>query len=483
MKHYTWEGSDSKGTVLKGRLEAASDEEAVAALRGQGVNVARIKPERESIWNREYQLKRSVKPFELLTFTRRLSFMLNTGLTFSKSLKALEDESDAYMRNIVVTLRRDTENGLSMANAMSRHPDVFNDLYVAMVHAGEESGNLPGVLDRLAHEMERRRRIVREIKAALAYPIMVAAFAFIIFLVMMTVLIPRFLPFFDQLGGGRDLPAYTQFMLEISGFFAPPDGGIVPVRPVLGLSLGLLVALVMYLVANLRIVQSRGVILIGGFAAFILGIIGLIQVDRLAISLGHTSVGFATAMRLGVFAVFILMIAIVMRMYLKTEDGKWVWDRLKLRLPVKIGPMILKATLARYCGLFGALYDARIQVDKALLMTGEASGSVVYKRASERAWRSLKDGAKVSTALDDSEAFPNFVIQMVDTGETSGKLDETMELVAQYYEEEVDEFVKNISSWLTPIAVVVVGVLVVAVLLALYLPLFGAYDALNSQVI
>jgi type II secretory pathway component PulF len=468
---------------MKGRLEAASDQEAVAQLRAKGINVAQLKVERESIWNREFQFKRSVKPFELLAFTRRLAFFLAAGLTYSKSLKALQDESDSFMRNIVVTMRRDIENGLSMSEAMQRHPDVFNELYVAMIHAGEESGSLPGVLERIAHEMERRRRIVGEIKGALSYPIMVAAFAFIIFLVMMTVLIPRFLPFFDQLGGGRDLPSYTRFMLEISAFFAPPDGGIIPVRPVLGLSLGLLVALVMYLVANLRLLQSRGLILLGGFVVYVLGIIGLVQVDRLAISLGHTGVGLATALRLGVFALFAGLIVVALRMYLGTEDGKWVWDRAKLRLPVRIGHMILRATLARYCGLFGSLHNSSIRVDNALLMTGEASGSVVYKRASERAWRALKDGESVARSMDESGAFPNFVIQMVDTGEETGRLEETMEIVARYYEDEVDQYIRNISSWLTPIAVVVVGLLVVAVLLALYLPLFGAYDALNSQVI
>jgi type II secretory pathway component PulF len=215
----------------------------------------------------------------------------------------------------------------------------------------------------------------------------------------------------------------------------------------------------------------------------VLGIIGLVQVDRLAISLGHTGVGLATALRLGVFALFAGLIVVALRMYLGTEDGKWVWDRAKLRLPVRIGHMILRATLARYCGLFGSLHNSSIRVDNALLMTGEASGSVVYKRASERAWRALKDGESVARSMDESGAFPNFVIQMVDTGEETGRLEETMEIVARYYEDEVDQYIRNISSWLTPIAVVVVGLLVVAVLLALYLPLFGAYDALNSQVI
>lgn len=483
MKNYTYTGLNAQGKKIAGRIEAADDHEAARSLQAQGVSVARLKVERESIWNREYQLRRTVKPFELLTFTRRLGFLLEAGLTITKALKSLEGEESSYMRNVVITMRRDIENGLKLSDAMNRHPDVFNPLYLAMVRAGEEGGALAGVLDRISHEMERRRRIVREVKGALSYPIMVAGFAFVIFLVMMTVLIPRFLPFFDQLGGGQELPAYTRFMLEISGFFAPPDGGIVPVRPVLGLSLGLLVALIIYLVGNLRLIQSRGVILFGGVVAFALGIIGLTQADRLAISLGHTSVGVATALRLGVFGVLIALIIVVFKMYLRTEDGRWVWDRFKLRLPLKVGRMILLATLARYSGLLGSLYAADIRIADGVLMAGEASGSVVYKRASERAWRSLQEGQRVSEALRATDAFPNLIIEMVDTGEQTGELDRALDKVASYYEEEVDEYVKNISSWLTPIAVVVVGVLVVGVLLALYLPLFGAYDALNSQVI
>lgn len=483
MKNYSWTGLDAQGRKVGGRMEAADDHEAARSLRAQGISVAQIKPERESIWNREYQLRRSVKPFELLTFTRRLSFLLDAGLTYNRALRSLQDESDSHMRNVVVAMRRDVENGMSMSQAMERHAEVFNPLYIAMVTAGEESGSLPGVLDRISHEMELNRKIVREVKGALSYPVMVAAFAFIVFLVMMTVLIPRFLPFFDQLGGGQDLPAYTRFMLKISGFFAPPDGGIIPVRPVLGLALGLLVVLVMYLVGNLRIVQSRGLILAGGFVVFLVGVIGLVRVDRLAIALGHTQVGLATVLRLGTFALLAGLIIITLRMYLRTEDGRWVWDRFKLRLPLKIGRMILLATLARYCGLLSALYAADIRLPAAVLMTGEASGSVVYKRASEQAWRSMQEGARISTALDETGVFPNLVIQMADTGQESSRLDEALQRTAGYYEEEVEEYVRNISSWLTPVAVIVVGVLVVSVLLALYLPLFGAYNALNSQVV
>jgi type IV pilus assembly protein PilC len=160
----------------------------------------------------------------------------------------------------------------------------------------------------------------------------------------------------------------------------------------------------------------------------------------------------------------------------KTDRGHEVWDRLKLRLPFKIGDVIQKVALARWSRTFAGSVSAGVPMLQAIKLTGETSGNIVVERAMEDVYASVKRGGTLSGPIEANPIFPPMVGHMVAVGEETGQLQHMMAKIADFYEDEVDAKVKALTALIEPIMIVFVGGIVGFIVIAMYLPMFSIYE-------
>src|SRR5881398_824712 len=158
---------------------------------------------------------KKIKPRSMQVFSRQFATMIEAGLNIVASLVILEHQTDdSYLAAVIGELRADVEGGLLLSQAMARHPKVFNDLYVSMVQAGEASGMLDNVLDRVAEQIEKETKIKRRVKGAMVYPTVVFTFATLVLVAMLMFIVPVFAKIFTSLGG--QLPFLTRIIVHAS---------------------------------------------------------------------------------------------------------------------------------------------------------------------------------------------------------------------------------------------------------------------------
>jgi len=197
-------------------IEAQSEHAVVAALRKRGLVILSVSEEAD----RAPDVKRSrrkVKKSELVVFSRQLATMVDAGLPLVQSINTLGEHAErAGLRIVLQDIERSIEQGASFSEAIAGHPRVFSQLFVSMVRAGEASGNLAEILERLAVHLEASLALKRKVRSAMMYPIMVSIMAFIITSVLLLKVIPVFGSIYDSFGS--DLPVPTQMLLDLSYF-------------------------------------------------------------------------------------------------------------------------------------------------------------------------------------------------------------------------------------------------------------------------
>jgi type IV pilus assembly protein PilC len=208
MSTYVFKAIDLAGVKAKGEVDADSKQAVSDQLKSRGLIVLDIADKHAS---REIELSfmKSVKASELAVFSRQLATMISSGMSILRALYVLEEQTESkFLKETIVAVRKDVEAGLSLSDAMSRHPKVFSTLFVAMTQAGEAGGVLEGALLRVADQLEKDASLRRQIRAAMVYPIMVIVFAVGIMLALCAFLVPVFVGVFQQFGG--ELPSITK---------------------------------------------------------------------------------------------------------------------------------------------------------------------------------------------------------------------------------------------------------------------------------
>jgi len=167
------------------------------------------------------------------------------------------------------------------------------------------------------------------------------------------------------------------------------------------------------------------------------------------------------------------------RKWKATDKGREQWDRFKLRLPMKIGDIVQKVALARWSRTLSALVSAGVPLLQALEITGKTAGNWVVEKAMADVIANVKAGGMISEPLKASPVFPSMVSHMVGVGEETGALDTMLEKIADFYEDQVDAAVKQLTSILEPVMIVIVGGMVGFIVISMYLPLFKVYDQIK----
>src|ERR687895_2775005 len=218
MATYAFKALDLAGAATKGEMEAGDKQAVAAQLRSKGLIVVDIEEQTPANAGDILARFKRVKADDLVIATRQLSTMVNSGMSLLRALYIIEEQTENdKLREIFVEVRKDVEAGLSLSDALSKHPDVFNDLYVAMVQAGETGGILDNTLIRVADQLEKDAALKRQIKAAMMYPSLIGGFAFVVLFALVAFLVPVFEKIFKDFGG--ELPAITKFTVWLSHMF------------------------------------------------------------------------------------------------------------------------------------------------------------------------------------------------------------------------------------------------------------------------
>jgi type IV pilus assembly protein PilC len=176
---------------------------------------------------------------------------------------------------------------------------------------------------------------------------------------------------------------------------------------------------------------------------------------------------FLIALPLAVFGFF---------RWIKTERGRELFDRFKLRIPFKIGDVIHKVALARWSRTFSGMVESGVPILQSIRITGQTSGNTVVQRAMEDVYSSVKRGGTVSKPIQDHPIFPAMVTHMVAVGEETGQLEHMLSKIADFYEAEVDAKIKALTSLIEPLMICFVGGVVGFIVISMYLPIFQLYE-------
>jgi len=203
--------------LQKGEMNAVNEAAVRTTLRGQKIQVTKVKAKPKDILENLRFMKPKVKGKSLCIFTRQFATMIDAGLPLIQGLEILgSQEPNITLKKAVGTIRGDVESGSTLSNALKKHPKIFSDLYVSLVSAGEMGGMLDTILNRLATYIEKAEKLKRKVKGAMVYPSVVLSIALIVIAVLLVFVIPVFQEMFEGLGG--ELPGITQFVVDLSEF-------------------------------------------------------------------------------------------------------------------------------------------------------------------------------------------------------------------------------------------------------------------------
>lgn len=409
MPTYIASARDAQGNARTQKVIASSPNEARSTLRDQGFFVQELK-ESKGFDLSKLDLKQiqtslsSVTVKDKAVFSRQFAALVNAGVAMVRSLGVLSEQcTNPKLKKSLLEINSDVQEGTNLSDAMRKHPDCFDDLYVSMVQAGEVGGVLDEVLNRLAKLLEDIARLQNQIKSAMAYPVTVGVLATVIFIGMTVFLLPTFASIFEELG--TELPAFTQMMLNISVFLRTPQY-----------------------------------------------VVGLVLI--------------------------LFGLSFAYKQYYKTRAGRETIDRLSLKMPL-FGDLIQKTATARFCRTFGALTRSGVPILTALEIVRDTAGNQVVSNAIDEARREIQTGGMISIALQREQVFPIMAIQMISIGEETGEVDKMLMKVADFYEDEVEQAVKALTSIMEPIMIMFLGGMVGSILLSMYLPMFAVFEKLG----
>ena len=218
---FVYSGANKRGQAVKGEIAAGSILEAKNLLRRQGIAATKVKKLSKPLFGKGTE---KIKPADIAVMSRQLATMLSAGVTLIQSIDMIaQGHNNINMRKMLVAISEEVKAGTPLSTALRKHPDQFDDLYSDLVETGEQSGALETIYDRIALYKEKAEALKSKIKKAMFYPIAVVVVAFIVTTILLIFVVPQFEEIFSSFGA--ELPAFTQFVLQISRFLQ--DYGLV----------------------------------------------------------------------------------------------------------------------------------------------------------------------------------------------------------------------------------------------------------------
>jgi type IV pilus assembly protein PilC len=215
MPVYKWAGVNRAGKKVKGEMEAPDEEAVKTILRRQRIEPSKVKKAPKDLFENVTFLKQKVTEKDVVLFTRQFATMIDAGLPLVQCLDILAGQMDnKTFKQVIRKIKQDVESGATFADALKKHPKVFDELFVNLVAAGEVGGILDTIMNRLAAYIEKVMKLKKKVKGAMVYPVVVLVVAVAVVAVLLLFVIPIFKKMFEDMGGG--LPAPTQIVIDIS---------------------------------------------------------------------------------------------------------------------------------------------------------------------------------------------------------------------------------------------------------------------------
>ncbi len=395
MAIYIWKGKNIYGEKRKGEMEAPDEAVVAAHLKRLKIENPKIREKPKDLFENISFLQPKVTGKDVVVFTRQLSTMIDAGLPLVQCLEILsKQQSNTTFKKVLETIKNDVETGTTLADAMKKHPKVFDNLYSNMIEAGEIGGILDTILSRLAVFKEKSMALQKKIKGAMTYPSICLGISLLILAVILLFVIPVFEKMFKDFGSA--LPAPTQMVISMS-----------------------------------NVVKSNFI--------FIL-------------------------------LTMILAVFFVKKLY-NTEKGRLKIDGLLLKAPI-FGPLIRKVAVAKFTRTLSTMLQSGVPVLDALQVVAKTAGNKVIERSVFRVASAISEGRPIADPLEESGVFPNMVVQMIHVGESVGALDTMLAKIADFYDEEVDQAVENLTAMIEPFMMVFLGGMIGGLVVAMYLPIF-----------
>lgn len=217
MAKFNYTAINKEGKTVTGSMDAAGRETVISSLGRQGLRPVVVKKQGGLNINLG---KPKVKSRDLVIFTRQLSTMVSAGVPLNRTLNTLEEQAtNKYFKSVIAQISKDVESGTALGDAFEKHPDIFSDIYINMVRAGEAGGILDEILKRLASQVEQDSSMRKKIKSASMYPMVIGVITVIAFFGIMMFVMPKLGKIIKDLGGeDAKLPIYSQVMLDTSAF-------------------------------------------------------------------------------------------------------------------------------------------------------------------------------------------------------------------------------------------------------------------------
>ena len=339
---------------------------------------------------------------EKLFFVQHLSIMMKAGISLSAALTTLAKQTkNKKFISILTEIASNVEKGVSFTESLKPHQKVFGELFINMIEAGELSGKLEDVLNRLYIQLKKQHALKAKVKGALTYPAVIVIAMLGIGTFMMIVVVPKITSMFKDFEA--ELPLPTKIIITISDA-----------------------------------IVNHGILFAVGLVIFIIAFIKI----------------------------------------LRTHKGKYYSQALILKMPI-IAPIVKKINLAGFARTISSLLKTDIMIVKTFQITGNVLGNLHYRKALLEMSSQIKKGSSIYKLVSDyPELFPPVVTQMIMVGEETGELDNILEELAGFYENEVDQIMNDLPSIIEPILILVLGIGVGGMAVAVIMPMYSITQAI-----
>ena len=395
MKKYSYKARDKEGNPIKGIVEAVDKPAAAKVLRQKGEIVSSISFAQANPLTLFKIFKNRVTKTDVASFTRQLSTMINAGLTITKGLAILKNQSREAMQPIVDQILADIEGGLSLSAAFAKHPKIFSTTYIALIKSGEAGGVLDKVLKNLADNLEKEQAFRSKVKNALIYPVIIVVGMGIVGTIMMIFVIPRLTDLYSEFDA--ELPLATRILIGFSSILTS-----------------------------------------FWYIALILIVVGIVSFTQ----------------------------------YRRTPKGRRKVDAFLFKIPIS-GPLSQQIAMVDLTRTMAMMIAAGVSIIETLNVVSAVVKNSIISDALDDAADQIEKGFPVAYSFArHPEAFPYILSQMIAVGEETGKVDDVLLKLSNIFEAESEDKVKNLTTAIEPLVMVLlglgVGFLVIAVILPIY---------------
>ncbi len=401
MTLYKYKAKNKEGEVYERTLEAKNRFDLYAVIREEGGSVVSIREVRNfaafiSLGN----IFSSIKTHQKITFAKNLGLMMKAGLPMIRAFSVMGKQSKSKtFKKLLSNLEMDISHGKTLSESLGKRPEVFSRLFVSMIKAGEESGNVSGSLGIVSSQMEKSYLLTKKVRGALIYPTVIILVMIVIAILLLIFMVPTLTATFEGLG--VELPLSTRILIDSSNF------------------------------------------LVGHTLAVLVGVM------------------------LSVFSAVL---------FLRTRMGRHLVDNVSIRIPV-IGGMIKEFESARTTRTLSSLLSSGVEIIVALDVTIDVLQNHLYKDVLRQVRMAVEKGEPMSAVfIGHDHLYPVFVGEMVSVGEEIGKISEMLMSVANYYEEEVDQKTKDLSTIIEPVLMIIIGIGVGIFAVSMLAPTYSLVD-------